>query len=92
MVDGQRWRSGFIIGGAARTQVSRSTLLKDNYHHNYTMHDKMTKNACKNKLTKPFFHAAEWNFRMVPEWKFRVEVNSRVEYLRGTKWPRATYY
>ncbi len=28
---------------------------------------------------------SEW--KCIPEWKFRVEVNSRVEYLRGTKWP-----
>ncbi len=25
--------------------------------------------------------------KCIPEWKFRMEVHSRVEYLRGTKWP-----
>ncbi len=29
--------------------------------------------------------SSEW--KCIPEWKFRVEVHSRVEYLRGTKWP-----
>ncbi len=28
---------------------------------------------------------SEW--KCIPEWNFRMEVHSRVEYLRGTKWP-----
>ncbi len=41
-----------------------------------------------NKLSYDVFSQngiSEW--KCIPEWKFRREVHSRVEYLRGTKWP-----